>query len=60
MFLVTGGLVFCWDRIAVDFLCFRPGGQTHGMPGSSGPGIVETEEAKGPQGRHNLNPPTRI
>ena len=42
----------------MDFLCFRPGGQTHGMPGSSGPGMVETEEAKGPQGRHNLNQPT--
>ena len=35
-----GGFVFCWDRIEFDFLCFRPGGQTHGMPGSSGPGIV--------------------
>ena len=28
------------------------------MPGSSGLGILETEEPKGPQGRHNLNPPT--
>ena len=36
------GFVFCWDRIEVDFLCFRPGGQTHGAPGSSGSGIVET------------------
>ena len=28
----SGGFVFCWDRIEVDFLCFSPGGQTHGMP----------------------------
>ena len=37
-----GGFVFCWDRKEVDFLCFRPAGQTHGMPASSGLGIVET------------------
>ena len=29
-----------------------------GVVRSSGPGMVETEEAKGPQGRHNLNQPT--